>query len=124
MRHRYCQRLQQPTFWGGYDAFDVIVLSTERLYVIQAFCWLSLASGPNGISPSMCVMLVSACSNVELLVLSKMLRVPITVYSSQTEAQRSGGGFLPIAKYGEEYEGDRAAVSLLYRKNHYDLLTK
>lgn len=55
--------------------------------------------------------------------LSKMLRVPITVYQSQTEAQRSGGGFAPIARYGEEYEG-RPAVSLLYRDgNHYDLLT-
>jgi len=61
--------------------------------------------------------------NVELLVLSKMLRVPITVYQSQTEAQRSGGGFAPIARYGEEYEG-RPAVNLLYRDgNHFDLLT-
>lgn len=53
---------------------------------------------------------------MELLVLSKMLRVPITVYQSQTEAQRSGGGFVPIARYGEEYsEQNRKPVHLLYR---------
>ncbi len=56
--------------------------------------------------------------------LSKMLHVPITVYQSQTEAKRLGGGFLPIAKYGEEYVDDRKPVALLYRDgNHYDLLT-
>jgi hypothetical protein len=76
----YCQRLQQPTFWGG---------------------------------------------NVEMQVLSKMLKVPITVYNSVTEQGGRGGGFTALGRYGDEYSEDRDEVALLHTGgNHFDLLTK
>ena len=81
---------------------------------------------------------------VELMVISRLLRVPIYVYRSSKEAgveKLVGYGFAPIVKYGEQYagvsgEGDdgeesraaggiggRKPVNLLYREgNHYDLL--
>jgi len=61
----------------------------------------------------------------ELLVLSKMLRVPIYVYLSNS------GGYTPIQKYGEKYtkatkdHPKRRPVCILYtNENHYDLLVK
>lgn len=79
---------------------------------------------------------------VELMVISRLLHVPIYVYRSSKEAgveKLVGYGFAPIVKYGEQYAGaseeeggeNRAAggiggrkpVNLLYREgNHYDLL--
>lgn len=79
---------------------------------------------------------------VELMVISRLLQVPIYVYRSSKEAgveKLVGYGFAPIVKYGEQYAGvseeeggeNRAAggvggrmpVNLLYREgNHYDLL--
>lgn len=63
----------------------------------------------------------------ELLVLSKMLRVPIYVYLATT----GSGGFTPIQKYGETYSKSRnnykkrRPLRLLYTNgNHYDLLIK
>jgi len=85
----YCDRLQQPGFWGG---------------------------------------------EVELVVLSRLLRVPIYVYQNAEEADPGAGewGFVPIVKYGVAYEaGDgegkagRKPVHLLYTGgNHYDLLLR
>ena len=84
---------------------------------------------------------------VELMVISRLLQVPVYVYRSSKEAgveKLVGYGFAPIVKYGEQYagasvvggeggEGDesraaggvggRKPVNLLYREgNHYDLL--
>ena len=63
----------------------------------------------------------------ELLVLSKMLKVPIYVYLPKD----SGDGFIPIQKYGEKYSKagkdwkKRRPVRLLYSNgNHYELLVK
>jgi hypothetical protein len=67
---------------------------------------------------------------VELVVMSKMLAVPIYVYVPESEAQRGGhanlSGFVPLVKYGEEYVArGRRPVRLLYTGgNHYDLLLK
>ena len=79
---------------------------------------------------------------MELLVLSRLLRVPIYVYQSAEEADPEGGewGFAPIVKYGAAYEGrkeeegeggsaavqpGRKPVHLLYTGgNHYDLLMR
>ncbi|KAK9819967.1 hypothetical protein WJX72_004558 [[Myrmecia] bisecta] len=67
--------------------------------------------------------------NVELLVLSKMLKVPIIVYQTAAEQGRHDAGFVPIVKYGEEWAKSskqrkaRRPVRLLYTNgNHYDLL--
>ncbi|KAL6777107.1 hypothetical protein ACKKBF_B20240 [Auxenochlorella protothecoides x Auxenochlorella symbiontica] len=63
----------------------------------------------------------------ELLVLSKMLRVPIYVY---TKEQGFGAGYSPLYKVGEKFAKagkdwkKRKPVKLLYSNgNHYDLLT-
>jgi hypothetical protein len=74
---------------------------------------------------------------VELIVLSRLLRVPIYVYQAAEEADPGAGewGFVPIVKYGVAYEaaggdsGDgkagRKPVHLLYTGgNHYDLLVR
>jgi len=83
---RYCERIVQPTFWGG---------------------------------------------EPELLVLSKMLKVPLFVYLPEDEFGKRDGGYVPIMKYGEEFSkprGDkkgRKPVRLLFTGgNHYDLLVK
>ena len=62
----------------------------------------------------------------ELLVLSKMLKVPIYVYLAQ-----NGNEFTPIQKYGEKYTKPgkdwvkRRPVRLLYvNGNHYDVLVR
>ena len=71
---------------------------------------------------------------MELLVLSRLLRVPIYVYQSAEEAKADEWGFIPIVKYGEAYAppadappppGAREPVHLLYTGgNHYDLLLR
>lgn len=75
---------------------------------------------------------------VELLVLSRLLRVPIYVYQSAAEADPEAAaagewGFVPIVKYGSAYEAStggegqagRKPVHLLYTGgNHYDLLMR
>ncbi|EIE25014.1 cysteine proteinase [Coccomyxa subellipsoidea C-169] len=66
---------------------------------------------------------------VEILILSKMLKAPIFVFQRAEEAGRKGNGYIPIVKYGEEFaepkkgRKPRAPVKLLYSSgNHYDLL--
>lgn len=68
---------------------------------------------------------------VELLVLSQMLRVPIFVYVTAKEANRAGSGYVAIQRYGEQYTKPdtawkkRSPVRLLYTGGaHYDLLLK
>ncbi|KAM6574348.1 hypothetical protein CsatA_022675 [Cannabis sativa] len=67
----------------------------------------------------------------ELLVLSKLIRQPITVYLPEHEHTRGGRGtgFIPIAEYGAEFSKGsitrkpKKVVRLLYTgRNHYDLL--
>ncbi|XXG85731.1 hypothetical protein AAC387_Pa11g0761 [Persea americana] len=68
----------------------------------------------------------------ELLVLSRLCRLPILVYIPEHEHRVGawgGGGFIPIAEYGSEFRKaskkgkPRQTVRLLYSgKNHYDLL--
>eukprot|EP00873_Tetraselmis_striata_P023347 jgi/Tetstr1/443611/TSEL_031610.t1 len=66
----------------------------------------------------------------ELLVLSKMLKVPLVVYMPEDE-MNAGNGYVPIMRYGEEYlkagkdHKARKPVRLLFcGGNHYDLLLK
>ncbi|CAL8462045.1 g1576 [Coccomyxa elongata] len=66
---------------------------------------------------------------VEILILSKMLKSPIYVFQKAEEAGRKDKGFIPIVKYGEEFaeakkgKRPRQPVKLLYSSgNHYDLL--
>jgi len=78
---------------------------------------------------------------VELIVLSRLLRLPIYVYKSVEETDPEAGewGFAPFVKYGVAYEGakgsgsgkggaappGRKPVHLLYASgNHYDLLVR
>ncbi|EFJ28582.1 hypothetical protein SELMODRAFT_93299, partial [Selaginella moellendorffii] len=66
----------------------------------------------------------------ELLVLSRMLGQPITVYIPESEqGARWGTGYIPIAEYGSEFSKSskerkgRKPVRLLFSgSNHYDLL--
>ncbi|CAG9462759.1 unnamed protein product [Pedinophyceae sp. YPF-701] len=69
----------------------------------------------------------------ELITLSKMLRVPIYVYLSESEMGADSTGFVPVQKYGEQFakaakDGSRKArrpVRLVFTGgNHYDLLLK
>jgi hypothetical protein len=62
----------------------------------------------------------------ELLVLSKMLKIPIYIYLT-----KDGSNFIPIQKYGEKYTKPgkdwvkRRCVRLLYiNGNHYETLVK
>jgi len=57
--------------------------------------------------------------NVELLVLSKMLKVPLVVY---LEDATGGHGYRPIAKFGEDFKTRRPVRLLYINGNHYDLL--
>ena len=130
---------------------DALCRSDERRRAFQeAVTSVEVAEG--GI-PKYCARLNDAGfwgGEVELMVLSRLLRVPIYVYRSSKEAgveKLVGYGFAPIVKYGEQYAGvsagssadgeggdgeeSRAAggvggrrpVNLLYREgNHYDLL--
>eukprot|EP00884_Botryococcus_braunii_P009918 jgi/Botrbrau1/18928/Bobra.177_2s0080.1 len=66
---------------------------------------------------------------VEILVLSRMLQVPIFVYQSAEERGSTEWGYYPIVKYGEAFQKPhqgkpgRKPVHLLYTGgNHYDLL--
>lgn len=130
---------------------DALCRSDERRRAFaEAVTSVEVAEG--GI-PKYCARLNDAGfwgGEVELMVLSRLLRVPIYVYRSSKEAgveRLVGYGFAPIVKYGEQYAGvsggggegggaaeeeeSRAAggvggrkpVNLLYREgNHYDLL--
>ena len=125
---------------------DALCRSDERRQVFQeAVTSVEVAEG--GI-PKYCARLNDAGfwgGEVELMVVSRLLQVPIYVYRSSKEAgveKLVGYGFAPIVKYGEQYAGvsasadgddneSRAAggvggrkpVNLLYREgNHYDLL--
>ena len=124
---------------------DALCRSDERRAAFQeAVTSVEVAEG--GI-PKYCARLNDAGfwgGEVELMVISRLLRVPIYVYRSSKEAgveKLVGYGFAPIVKYGEQYagvsgEGDdgeesraaggiggRKPVNLLYREgNHYDLL--
>ncbi|GAB4822635.1 hypothetical protein N2152v2_009681 [Parachlorella kessleri] len=67
----------------------------------------------------------------ELLVLSQMLRVPVFVYLTSSDAKGGPAGFVAIQKYGEKFGKAgkdwqrRRPVRLLYTGgNHYDLLIK
>lgn len=58
----------------------------------------------------------------ELLVISRMLKQPITVYM---KSNKLGEGFRPIQEYGTSYAAKKATVKLLYNgSNHYELLVK
>jgi hypothetical protein len=62
-----------------------------------------------------------------LLVLSRMLRQPITVYRTAAEAGAGPEwfGFVPIVAHGSEYGAAerRKPVAILYtQNNHYDAL--
>lgn len=64
---------------------------------------------------------------LELLVLSRMLRQPITVYRTAAEAGAGPEwfGFVPIVAHGSEYGAAerRKPVAILYtQNNHYDAL--
>lgn len=66
---------------------------------------------------------------VEMMVISKMLKIPIFVYTSDLETKGRGSGFSVIAKFGEKFvkkqgsKPGRRPVRLLYTGgNHYDLL--
>lgn len=103
--------------------------------------------------PKYCARMKSAGfwgGEVELMVLSRLLQVPIYVYRTTVEAgadKSVGFGYAPIVKYGTEYAGEpddddedggsggggehraaggyggRKPVNLLYGQgNHYDLL--
>lgn len=93
--------------------FGDAVLSLQAEDSIQNYCKRIMAPSFWGGEP-------------ELLVLSKMLRVPLYVYLTKT-----GEGFIPIQKYGEKYAKAgkdwprRRPVRILYTNgNHYDLLVK
>lgn len=60
----------------------------------------------------------------ELVVLSKLLKVPVYIYKSEQEFGRSGTGFIKIVEYGTEWsKPESRPVRLLYSgSNHYDLL--
>jgi hypothetical protein len=65
----------------------------------------------------------------ELLVLSKMLKLPIYVYIPPEESKYGGIKYHELARFGEEYtkaakdRRPRRPVRLLYSNgNHYDLL--
>mgnify|MGYP002628193776 FL=1 len=127
---------------------DALCRSDERRRAFQeAVTSVEVAEG--GI-PKYCARLNDAGfwgGEVELMVISRLLQVPVYVYRSSKEAgveKLVGYGFAPIVKYGEQYAGvssaegggggdeeSRAAggvggrkpVNLLYREgNHYDLL--
>lgn len=66
----------------------------------------------------------------EMLVLSKMLKVPIVVYLPEEEMNK-GTGYIPIQRYGEQYSKAgkdhkaRKPVRILFcGGNHYDLLLR
>ena len=127
---------------------DALCRSDERRRAFQeAVTSVEVAEG--GL-PKYCARLNDAGfwgGEVELMVISRLLQVPVYVYRSSKEAgveKLVGYGFAPIVKYGEQYAGvssaegggggdeeSRAAggvggrkpVNLLYREgNHYDLL--
>lgn len=127
---------------------DALCRSDERRRVFsEAVTSVEVAEG--GI-PKYCARLNDAGfwgGEVELMVISRLLQVPIYVYRSSKEAgveKIVGYGFAPIVKYGEQYAGvsedgegkglleessaaggfgGRKPVNLLYREgNHYDLL--
>jgi len=127
---------------------DALCRSDERRRVFsEAVTSVEVAEG--GI-PKYCARLNDAGfwgGEVELMVISRLLQVPIYIYRSSKEAgveKIVGYGFAPIVKYGEQYAGvsedgegqglleessaaggfgGRKPVNLLYREgNHYDLL--
>eukprot|EP01024_Parvocaulis_polyphysoides_P039013 TRINITY_DN35231_c2_g1_i1.p2 TRINITY_DN35231_c2_g1~~TRINITY_DN35231_c2_g1_i1.p2 ORF type:complete len:238 (-),score=28.99 TRINITY_DN35231_c2_g1_i1:320-1009(-) len=66
---------------------------------------------------------------VEMFVLSKMLKIPIKVYMQEKEVGGDGIGFINIRTIGEQYskskdgQKPRKPVKLLFRDgNHFDLL--
>lgn len=100
------------------NEFGAAVLSLQAEDSLQNYCRRILSPTFWGGEP-------------ELLVLSKMLSVPIYVYVAKSDAGRSGHGYVPIQKYGEEFSKPkkngkkRRPVRLLYTNgNHYDLLLK
>ncbi|CAK9863908.1 unnamed protein product [Sphagnum jensenii] len=57
----------------------------------------------------------------ELLMLSHVLEMPITVYMA--EERSKGGGIIAIAEYGQEYSKGKKPVRVLYHGfGHYDAL--
>lgn len=67
---------------------------------------------------------------VEMMVISKMLKIPIVVYTADESKQQHDQGFKVTAKFGQKYEASpkkgkkgRLPVNLLYTGgNHFDLL--
>jgi len=56
----------------------------------------------------------------ELLMLSHVLEMPITVYMDE---ERNAGGIIAIAEYGQEYSKGKKSVQVLYHGfGHYDAL--
>ena len=119
--------------------FDALCRSPARRKEFQtAVTSVELAEG--GIGPY-CQRLTEPAfwgGEVELIVLSRLLRLPIYVYKSVEETDPEAGewGFAPFVKYGVAYEGGgkgsaasapagRKPVHLLYASgNHYDLLVR
>lgn len=53
------------------------------------------------------------------------VQVPITVMQDVSETRDDMTGYLPIAKYGDEFLEKRRPVTVLFSSgNHYDLLTQ
>ena len=93
--------------------FNEAVLAVQAEDTIQKYCRKIMAPTFWGGEP-------------ELLILSKMLKVPIYVYLAQGST-----GYAPIQKYGEKYSkagkdwSKRRPVRILFvHGNHYDLLVR
>ena len=109
---------------------DALCRSDERRALFQeAVTSIEVAEG--GL-PKYCARLKDAGfwgGELELLVLSRMLRVPLYVYKTAAEAGagKEWWGYVPIVKYGEAYaegEGRKPVHLLYYQGNHYDLLVQ
>ncbi|KAK6231279.1 hypothetical protein SCA6_001352 [Theobroma cacao] len=114
---RYCQRIQQPDFWGGES--ELLVLS--RLCGQPIIVYIPEHEEWNG--PSHLASITSDAKPPFQVSLMK---------DRKSAIHRKGGwgsGFIPIAEYGAEFRKGsgkakpRKVVRLLYSgRNHYDLL--
>lgn len=109
---------------------DALCRSDERRALFhEAVTSVQVAEG--GL-PKYCARLKDAGfwgGEVELMVLSRLLRVPLYVYKTAAEAGagREWWGYVPIVKYGADYEaglGRKPVHLLYYQGNHYDLLVQ
>lgn len=109
---------------------DALCRSDERRALFQeAVTSIQVAEG--GL-PKYCARLNDAGfwgGEVELMVLSRLLRVPLYVYKTADEAgaAKEWWGYVPIVKYGTDYEaalGRKPVHLLYYQGNHYDLLVQ